>query len=361
MSHGGDIYNNKVKIDFSVNVAPLGAPDAVRESVSKTSEELEKYPDYNYTALRKAIAKYHNIKPENILCGNGASEIFMATAHALRPKKVLIPIPSFYGYQRAAGAVSSELIFYQMKEDKNYALDEEVLDLIKDTQDIELVMLANPNNPVGNYIDDSILNRLLDECKKRKIVVLLDECFMELSDNPSDSYIDMLEQWNNLIVVRAFTKTFAMPALRLGYMVCSNDKILNEIRRQLPEWNVSLAAERAGLLALQDTSYIENARTLIKIEREFLIEQLELSPGTGERGEKSCPKGRGFRVYPSVTNFIMFYSDIPLYDLLLEEGILIRDCSDFKGLSKGYYRIAVKNHEDNVLLIDKIKDAVNKS
>ena len=383
MAHGGDIYRNKVNIDFSVNVALLGAPDTVRESVRIVSDELERYPDYNYMALREALAKYHNIKTENILCGNGASELFMAAAHALRPKKVLIPIPSFYGYQWAFGAVSSEIIYYQMREDNNYSLDEGVLDLIKDTQDIELVVLANPNNPVGNYVDDDLLDKLLNECNKRQIEVILDECFMDLSDNSSASYIDRLKLWDNLIVVRAFTKTFAIPALRLGYVVCGNDKTLNDIRRQLPEWNVSLVAERAGLAALQDTTYIEKARALIKAEREFLSRQLELPPRTGERGE-NCPRGRGrgaktapgdggerrsfsdsqfsrgqgIRVYPSVTNFIMFFTDIPLYDLLLEEGILIRDCSDFKGLSKGYYRVAVRNHEDNTLLLAKLRDVL---
>ncbi|MBR1816257.1 MAG: aminotransferase class I/II-fold pyridoxal phosphate-dependent enzyme [Lachnospiraceae bacterium] len=381
MAHGGDIYRNKVNIDFSVNVALLGAPDTVRESVRIVSDELERYPDYNYMALREALAKHHNIKTGNILCGNGASELFMAAAHALRPKKVLIPIPSFYGYQWAFGAVSSEIIYYQMREENNFSLDEGVLELINDTQDIDLVVLANPNNPVGNYIDDDLLDKLLNECNKRQIEVILDECFMELSDNPSASYIDRLKLWDNLIVVRAFTKTFAIPALRLGYVVCGNDKTLNDIRRQLPEWNVSLAAEHAGLAALQDRAYIEKTRALIKAEREFLSQQLELPPGTGERGE-NCPRGRGtapgdggegrsfsnvqfprgqgIRVYPSVTNFIMFFTDIPLYDLLLEEGILIRDCSDFKGLSKGYYRVAVRNHEDNTLLLAKLRDVLDK-
>lgn len=343
MLHGGDIYRNKVKRDFSVNVNPLGTPQRVVKSINASIEKLDSYPDYEYENLRNKISERLKINSDYIICGNGASELFMAVVHSIKPSKAIVPVPSFYGYERAISSSDSKIVNYYMREEKGFLIDDDILDMIETNKDTDIIVLANPNNPTGNYIETNLLKRLIEKCSKNNIAVLLDECFMELSDNTDNSSISLINDYDNLLIVRAFTKTFAMPALRLGYLVGSDIKTLSEIRNQLSEWNVSLLAQNAGIAALEETDYLDVAKKIINDEREYITNEI---------------KKLGIKVYPSAANFILLYSDISLYERLLERGILIRDCSDFKGLSEGYYRIAIKCHEDNVILVDALKEIV---
>ena len=357
--HGGDIYNNKVDIDFSVNVNPLGPPDSIRKCVVKASEGLSAYPDYNSRLLRDKLAEYLNydndISADNIICGNGASELIMAVAHAFisdADNGVLIPVPSFYGYRRAFEAVGAKIVYYHVKEKESFSLDESFLDLVRDADiDIDMIVLANPNNPTGACVSSDLLISILDECKKRGIKVLLDECFIELSEASYAQDIDYTA-YDNLMVIRAFTKSYAIPALRLGYMFSHNKSLIDEVSRHLPEWNVNLIAYQAGLCALEleknagegtrqetQAGYLERSREMIRTERKFLTDELTKL---------------GIRVYPSEANFLLIYSESDLYGYLLGRGILIRDCSDFIGLSKRYYRIAVRSHEDNKRLVHEL-------
>lgn len=341
MIHGGDVYNNKVKIDFSVNVNPLKTPKRVIESINSSIDNLDAYPDYEAKALREKLSDVIGIKSEYIVCGSGASELLMAVVHAIKPVKALVSVPSFYGYKHVLDAVSAEVIYYYLKEEKAFMLDDGILDLIDREACLDMIILTNPNNPVGNYIDNNLFDGLLAKCKEKNITVLLDECFMELSEDRNNSRLGIINDYDNLLILRAFTKTFAMPALRLGYLVGSNMEHLSEIRKQLPEWNVSLLAQNAGVAALEEVNYLEASKAMINTERKYLsVELTEL----------------GIKVYPSVTDFVLIYSDILLYEKLLERGILIRDCSNFEGLSKGYYRIAIKRHKDNVTLVQALKE-----
>ena len=334
--HGGDIYTNPIEYDFSVNINPLGVPEGVRNALHEAVNDCSNYPDIASGKLKNAVSNILSIPKEYLLFGNGASELFMAIVHAIKPEKTVIPIPSFYGYEYATIANNGDIIYYETKIENNFHVAEDILTVLKD--DINLLFLANPNNPTGNLISRDLLLKILRHCMDRDILVVLDECFIELTDAPlENSLVDELKEFKQLLILRAFTKSFAIPGIRLGYLVCPDEKTARLIEEQLPEWNVSVPAQQAGIAAMKEENFLQQSRKLIANERDWLTKELTQM---------------GAKVFPSKANFILFqWTKDDLYQRFLEQGILIRDCSDYEGLSKGYYRIAVKKHEENEELI----------
>jgi histidinol-phosphate/aromatic aminotransferase/cobyric acid decarboxylase-like protein len=179
---------------------------------------------------------------------------------------------------------------------------------------------------------------LARQCERTRTNLVLDECFRELTEKPKDSSMaSELLDFSSLLILRAFTKSFSVPGIRLGYLLCGDKAVAEGIAAQLPEWNVSVVAEKVGIAALSEEAWLMKAREVIMREREFL------TTGLGNLGAK---------VFPSDANFLLFsWKDDALYEKLLEKGILIRDCRDFEGLSTGYYRVAVRTHEENEALL----------
>lgn len=334
--HGGDIYGNEVKLDFSVNINPLGLQPNVKQALLQAVEECTKYPDIQHRKLKRAIACAYGIPQDSLFCGNGASELFLALVHGGRPKKVLLPVPSFYGYERAAAAVGAKILYHEMQEADGFTLTESVFPKIEKLEAGDMVFLTNPNNPVGNRIKESLLQELCEVCEQKKIVVVLDECFLEFTGK--SGFLEQQERkFSNVVVIRAFTKFYAMPGVRLGFGFCQNPVLVQTIEQQLPEWNLSCFAEAAGIAALAEAAENrQNTLALIQRERTYLRKALQEMK---------------IRVWQSETDFLLFFTELPLYEMLLKEGILIRDCSNFRGLGKGYYRIAVKTHTENEELV----------
>lgn len=331
--HGGDIYRNHVKLDFSVNINPFGVPVAVKQALYETVEICHEYPDISTEKLSREVSDMLGVSRERLLFGNGASELFMAIVHALTPHKTLIISPSFYGYEYAAASVDSEIIYFTTKAENKFRIDESIFSYL--TSDIDLLFLANPNNPDGNLIAPDFLEKIISHCEKNGIFVVLDECFIEFCGREY-SMIDHISKYDNLIIVRAFTKIFAIPGVRLGYLICNNQELICNIKRQLPEWNVSGLAQAAGCACAGQYEYIERAIEYVRAEREYMIQSLANSE---------------IEVISGEANFILLHSDRDLYEELLQQGILIRDCQNYRGLKKGYYRIAVKTREENDILI----------
>jgi L-threonine-O-3-phosphate decarboxylase len=331
--HGGDVYRNQVDMDFSVNINPLGMPEGLEKILSQAAKKCQFYPDIEAGRLKLAVSLFLNIPKNFLLFGNGASELFMGIVHALKPRKILIPIPSFYGYEYAAKAVEADIVFLDLEE-------EDLLDSL--TEKTDLLFLANPNNPTGKLIDRGYLLTLLDRCKSMKITVVLDESFIEFCGSEY-SMLSEIYSYDNLIIVRSFTKLYAIPGVRLGYLINSSTSLIEKIGRQLPEWNISSFAQEAGIACAGESKYVIKTVEYVKKERQFLEEGL---------------KEFGIRVFESEANFILVYTGIPLYEKLLQKNILIRDCSNFRGLSKGYYRIAVKQRKDNERLLKVIGECV---
>lgn len=337
--HGGDIYRNQIRLDFSVNTNPLGMPDPVKEALHQAVEEAENYPDIRAQALSAAVTEQLQVRKEQLVFGNGASELFHAVLHAIKPSKILIPVPSFLGYEEAAKAIDCEVIFYEMKKEENFCLTDRILDVLD--ENISLVFLANPNNPVGNLVEPELIFQIAEKCRQCDITLVLDECFMELTGKEQTySFLKRLDEFPNVVVIRAFTKLYAIPGVRLGYLVCEKN-LAEKIRLQLPEWNLSVFAQRAGVAAIKEQEYIARAVVCIQTQRQFLLEELQAA---------------GCSVFDSDADYLLFYSEMPLYELFLQRGILIRDCSNFRGLQRGYYRIAVKSEEQNRMFAEVLRE-----
>lgn len=348
--HGGDIYNNKVNMDFSVNINPLGIPHSVKEAMSDALSYADRYPDMACSGLKKAISEYFtqqgcSIQSEDVIPGNGASELFMAIAHAIKPKKAVLLAPGFFGYEHVLRAVGCDIGYFLLDEQSDFspaARLDALMDML--TDDTDIFFIANPNNPTGYLADSTFMKQIIGHCKEKHIYVVADECFMGFCEK-NYSVLSPLCDYDNLIVVRAFTKLFAIPGVRLGYMLSKNETVRQKVQRNLPEWNVSVLAQMAGEACIRESEYIKETASYVSRQRRLLSDGL---------------KKLGFKVYKSDADFILFYSKLPLYDILLNKGILIRDCSNYVGLSQGYFRVAVKTYDENVRLLKVIGECIEK-
>ncbi len=354
--HGGET-DRKVHLDFSVNVNPMGIPESVKACLANLETEILRYPDRTCrelrTNLKDAIEKEYRvkIKADWILPGNGASELIQSLCQVIRPKRALITVPSFSGYERALKNCGAEILYESLQEEEDFALTDRLLIKLKSgAYKPDLIFLCQPGNPVGNTIPKDRLLAIAGFCLEQGIFLILDECFAELLPNPGDrSLVAEVHENPYLVIIRAFTKTYAMPGLRLGYLITSNRILLDRLADMLPEWNVSGPAQAAGCAALTDADYLSTSRILIQQERKYLETELQRL---------------GVEVFPGEANFLLF--GVPedggaLWEQLLKkQKILIRDCGNYRGLQnpvKHFYRVAVCRHEENELLIESICSA----
>lgn len=344
--HGGDIYRNKVQYDFSVNINPLGMPPGCMEAAKRGVELCTRYPDRKGEKLCRALAEAEGIGEEQVIPGNGAAELIYALMACLRPRRVLIPIPAFGEYEAAVTAFGGECDFWEIQEKTDFRLEEDFLEVIREFTD--LVILCNPNNPAGVSVDKALLLQIAEKCEKTGTWLCVDECFLPFTERERKLTLkNSLEAFSRLVVLRAFTKIYGMPGLRLGYAMTADKGLLSGFRRCLQPWNTSIPAQMAGIQALKAQGFVERTVKYVKAEREYLRRELADMPS--EIVEK---------VYPSEANFILMRSRIDLYTRLLEQGFLIRNCGNYRGLtskqggSAGYFRIAVKTHEENKAILN---------
>ena len=335
--HGGDIYRHDVKYDFSVNLNPLGMPENVRKKLIEAISCADRYPDILNENLTTKTAKMLSISKEQICFGNGASELIMAICHSLLPDSVMFVAPGFSGYKSAVSSAAPDCRIYchYLKEENDFDLTKDFLDDLKICEP-KLIFLTTPNNPNGRLIDEVLLKQILETCDEIGAVVVVDECFLSLTGKDEElSLIKEVDKRKKLIVLRAFTKTYAIAGVRLGYSVGSREMI-KKIKAHLPEWNISVFAQMAGAECLKNSQYVASSAEYIKRERKYLSDGL---------------KKAGFKVFSSDANYILFRCRYDLSARFLERGILIRDCADYEGLSTGFYRVAVRSHEENEYLL----------
>ena len=374
-NHGGDIYGNKVILDFSVNINPLGMPDSAKEAALRGVELSTGYPDWEQRELRNVLSKYLDVPGEDILFGNGASDLIYRLMMVLKPKEVLVPAPSFSEYRSAAEKAGAKVLDFILKEEDSFRFTDDAvaafIDRIEHLAAGSAVFLCNPNNPDGSMIPKRMLLRIYEVCEKKSIWLIVDECFLpfssreeeyslipnirkranELTDSSFDDHENENRDDDHLIVLRAFTKIYGMPGLRLGYLVTENPDLIRKIREAMSPWEINTPAQMAGVAALSDGDYLKETRRMIKEERKYLIDEI-LRNGLAER------------IYnpDSEANFILFKVSCNSKDLkykLKEKGILIRDCSDFSGLDGRFFRICVRRHEENAELIETWKNIKN--
>lgn len=340
--HGGDIYSDLIEYDFSVNTNPMDCSEVYRTIIKATEGKLGQYPDVEQRKFRTAIADVEGVSPEQVWGGNGASELFVGIINMLKPKKVLLVEPCFAGYQHAINMLADCVVdrFYLSERD-NFSVDDSFITYLesKAKSGLELLIIANPNNPTGRLVADDIMGRVYEICRDNNVKIIVDECFIRMCDG-AKSLATYVAEYDGLYVVNAFTKLFSIPGIRVGYVLTKRENIAM-LKNYLPEWNLSVVAQTAGGICrdyIKNTFWESKTREYIRYERSFL---------TGEL------RRMGLKVIESDTDFILFKSDRKnLKELLLRRHILIRDCSNYKGLHEGYYRIAVKDRASNKYLIE---------
>lgn len=343
--HGGKIIDlikdSKEKyIDFSANINSYGLDKRIKKEIVLTVDNIKHYPSTNYKKLSEKICYIHNIDKDFIHLGNGASDLIYRLAvcfFLLKNNKLRIslPYPSFIEYEKSFEAFDNiEKSYYRLDFDKPFNLEE--LNLAN----TDIIYICNPNNPSSTLISKKKLFDLANRCKKQKIFLIIDECFMDFVNNEEEySLISEIKNNKYIIILRSFTKIFALAGLRLGYILSSNKDILTKMDNLFPTWNINSLAFVAGNFACEIYDDIRK-KVLISIEKErvYLTKNL---------------KKLNFKVYESKANFILFknFYDIDLEKELLKNNILIRSCANFKGLDKTYYRIAIKSRKENRILI----------
>ena len=342
--HGGDLYSRPIRLDFSANINPFGTPQAVKDAVARSAELLLHYPDPYCRELVEAIAGFEGVPRENILCGNGAAELIFSYCTALKPEKAMVLSPCFSEYETALNTVDCRVEHYLLREDDGFALTEAFLNTLS-CWDGEVLMLCNPNNPTGRMIEPALLEKIALLCGEKKIRLFVDECFLDLTDGGEElSLKTRLADWPHVLLLKAFTKSYGMAGLRLGYCLCGDAALLRAMGQGVQPWNVSIPAQKAGVAALGERSFVRRAKELIRQERAWLTARLE---------------GLGMKTIESKANYILFFSRRELKRPLEERGILIRSCANYPGLKEGWYRIAVKLPEQNRELIGAMEEIVN--
>lgn len=340
--HGGDIYRNNVKLDFSINVNLLGMPKSVRKAARKAIFSCDFYPDSKCEELIDKIAAKTALSPAQIICGNGAAELIFALVAAYQPKKAIIPVPSFHEYEQALRSTDCEILHFVMEEKAGFTLNESFLDQIQ--KGIDLIFLCNPNNPTGFLLDQEFLLKILKKCEALEILLVVDECFLDFVTNQGEySLISFVNQAKHLFILKAFTKTYAIPGLRLGYGMCGNLGLLLKMREKLQPWNVSIPAQKAGVAALMEQNYINKSIRILEKEKQYIKREL---------------KKLSITVYDSRANYLFMKASPRLYEACIKDGIMIRDCSNYQGLQEGFYRIAIKRHQQNRYLIKVLKERI---
>ncbi|MGI6220587.1 MAG: pyridoxal phosphate-dependent aminotransferase [Coriobacteriales bacterium] len=339
--HGGDVRSFEEEfgyrpIDFSSNVSPLGAPEAVVRAATEALDRVYEYPDPACHGLVAAIARHEGVAPAQVVCGNGSADIIFRIAAAVRPRRALICAPTFSEYRRALEAVGCQVDVHLLDRGSGYRVDWRLVDAI--TGGTDLVFLCQPNNPTGLAASRALVEHVLERCREVGARLVADECFVDLLDDPGAvTAVPLLDRWPELVIVKAFTKLYGMPALRLGYALCADAMLLEGMGRVAQPWSVSGIAQAAGIAALECIDHVQETRALVRAERQFLRTVLA-SRGIEVQGE---------------ANYLFFELDDggALAAKMRERGILIRDCSNYESLAPGAYRIAVKTHPENMSLL----------
>ncbi|ERK66117.1 putative histidinol-phosphate transaminase [Leptotrichia sp. oral taxon 215 str. W9775] len=378
--HGGNIYkifrekNIKEILDYSSNINPYGIPESLKKRITENLEILERYPDPDYVELRQKLSNLNKVNLSDIILGNGATEIIFLFMKVINPKKILIVSPTFGEYERAVKAteISGDTVDLSCSNGDNKNIENKKIEIeyfeLKESDDFklnignlknelenkyDLLIICNPNNPTGKFLKLAQTEEILKECNKYNTKLFIDEAFIEfLEDGMKESIINTEGNKKNLFVTRAFTKFFAIPGLRLGYGMYFDKELEKKISEKKEPWSVNNFAEMAGLTVLDDAEYIEKTLKWIAEEKKYMYEKLN--------------KISGMKVYETEVNFITGKIDEKLFseglnvkilrEKMLEQGILIRDASNFKFLDERFFRLAIKDRASNERVIEVMKE-----
>ncbi|MDR0906539.1 MAG: threonine-phosphate decarboxylase CobD [Oscillospiraceae bacterium] len=345
--HGGDIltyaltHDGKTPIDFSANINPFGMPEAVKKAALAAVDGCVAYPDPQCRALRGALSQAEDLPPEMFFCGNGAADVIFRLAVALRPKSALVTAPTFSEYEDSLAAVGCEVRLHTLFEGNGFRVTDA---FTADIDGVGAVYICNPNNPTGVLTPPPLLLKIAERCLETGARLIVDECFNDFLDVPETySMRPYLARFPNLVLLRSFTKMFAMPGIRLGYCISADTELIARLYDAGPPWAVSGVAEACGIAALGERDFAERSRAHTARERARLAGEISRL---------------GFTVFDGAANYLLLKNarETDLAAALAARGILIRSCGNYAGLDDSFYRVAVRSESDNDALIDALTD-----
>ncbi|MDR3600825.1 MAG: pyridoxal phosphate-dependent class II aminotransferase [Desulfosporosinus sp.] len=351
--HGGnlrraqELYSLTSFIDLSANINPFGPPSGVWASLQQGMTEIVHYPDPESQALRTTLANHLGLPTEMVMVGNGAGELIFTIVQALKPKKVVIPVPTFSEYERAARAVGSEVSyiplgpegwakFNQSDGESDTARNERIDRMWRELlAGCDLLFLCSPHNPTGSVLDKETFAQILRLSKELGCRILFDESFLDfLPAESRQSTRAYLKDNNHLIVLYSLTKFYSLPGLRLG-TVFAYEALLTLFEQFRDPWSVNVLAQYAGIAALQDLQYPDDVREKLRESRTYFYREFA---------------GHNFlelRLWPTSVNFALIEILNNTHQELIQHlgrlGILVRDCASFAGLPGNFIRVAIKD------------------
>jgi threonine-phosphate decarboxylase len=340
--HGGNIYRVSEEtgipadelMDFSASINPLGIPDRVKEVIMAELDNLVHYPDPDASELRQVIARRHNIDHESIICGNGSTELIYLIPAALKPGKVLVTAPAFSEYEKACGLNDKcQITNIKLKEENGFKII--ASEFIEAMHGCDMAFLCNPNNPTGDLLSKEEVIRISEAARDLNCTLVVDEAFIDFC--PADSVIEQVRGNPHLIVLRSMTKFYAITGLRAGYGVF-HPEIIRRITEFKEPWTMNTLAQKAAMAAIDDRDYAERTMDLINNEKTFI-----------ENGLRDI----GIEFLPSAVNFYLLRTGNSdrVCQGMKEKGMIVRDCSNFRGLDDSYIRVAVMSRRENEKLI----------
>lgn len=327
-------------IDFSANINPLGPPACLAENWSHFFNSITQYPDPHAAQLTKELAEQVRLSEQSLLVGNGGAEMITLVARLLAGKKVLIIQPAFAEYAEACEVAGCEVSFYQLSA-PNWELELEPLRPL--LQQHDAVFLCTPNNPTGVAFSEVAVRALVKECAKENCLVVIDEAFYDFTDD-AFSYASLVATNQHVIILRSLTKMFAIPGLRLGYVI-ADEALVAQLKTYKPHWSVNSIALAAGLICIQEEAYLQQTRAYISAQKQRLVDFFN---------------EYGFEVSNSVINFYLLREpgtedSAELLRFLLQKGIIPRHTYNFPSLDGRWLRFAVKSDEDNTVLMEGLR------
>lgn len=352
-SHGADLYDISKKYgfsideikDFSSNINPFGPSRLAMKTVAENPQKAAIYPDADYLDLRRAIAEYSGALQDNILLASGASGFIKALTAFFEPQRALIYAPTYSEYEKELSKVSDKIFYYDLVKEDQFMPDVDKLTALIKAQNISFVLICNPNNPTGSILTRVQTEKLL--CLKNTIFVI-DETYVEFSDIDTYSSAALTDRYENLFIIRSTSKFFAVPGIRLGYLITGNSEYKKAyLEKDMLIWDINIFAQIMGEVMFLDTAYQEKVHKFVKNQRKLIYARLS--------------KLKNIKLYPSKSNFLLAeivdgtHTAPELREYLLKKAMVIRDCSSFKNLNDKFFRLCILSEDDNQNLMRQIE------
>lgn len=359
--HGSDIekiaaaygIDSDEIISFAANVNPLGISDRLRTELGARIDCIQRYPDREYTELRRAIGSYCGTDMKNVIVGNGSSELISGLIKLKKGMKAVITAPAYSEYERNVRLTGGTVSYFRLREEDGFILNTD--GLIKALSDeYDLLIMCNPVNPTSTAVKAAEMRRILDRCRDCHIIAVVDETYIEFSDEVGDiTAVPLAEEYDNLFIIRSVSKFFAAPGLRLGYAVTGNSRIIELLGEKRDPWEVSSLAERAGRIMFSDKEYIQKTKLYMSAERRRVC------------GRLAQMSSMGLRYYEPQANFVLCHIEDDrtdadrLFEMCIRKGMMIRNCASFKFLDNKYFRFCFMKKKDDDRLLDTVTEALS--